>query len=571
MAVVAAMDGLGLLSQLAALGILYVYVNSVAGGRRLPIGRLDLLIGDPASMLGVAVLLVFALFAGAALLEHRARVLAYDLGLLYERFCHRRLLSLVGLLPHFAAPVASETLRDRRGVRDIFRTPESCGAAMQLLLQSANPLGTVAIVALVLLVRNPLVFAVVAALSLVMLALIYPTHLRAAEHGARSLSLAPLARSSDRRLRDYAMRAPDPVPPEQLVGEAERIADAEAYRAAMRARQTAGESGNLVAGVIIAIVLAAILGLEGATLLSEPARWGELLLYLVTLRYGLAALKRLVATLNQFNRHYPRLRKYHGFVVDAVRAGAPPTAGIANPPDLRLRALDGASEPLVLGTGGSVFALLHPELVDRFTKTLFYDLQRRQGGADAQPTASGYWTAGRLRCTGLTPRQCFGFAPDYSSEQLRADVIGIVGEVPEDEVWPPDLDRVITAEQYTRIKSRRSGLLRAIAALRSRARVVVVSSRDIPDIEALRSAGLDSLLSGRTTIIAYRRLNPRIGQFGETALLASDGRRLLGWAPLDWLQTRPDDLTRLTGLTVSGSKGRRPPPDEDDEEDEDDT
>lgn len=568
MAIVAAMDCFGLLSQLAALGLLYVYVNSVAAGRPLPVGRLDLPLADPASMLGFAVVLVFALFAGAALLDHRARVLGYDLGLHYRRFCHRRLLSLAGLLPHPAARMASETLRNHRAARDLFRTPESCGIAMQLLLQSANPLGTVAIVALVLLVRNPLVFAVVAVLSLTMLAFIYPKHLQAAEHGVKSRTLAPLARNSDRRLQSYAMSAPNPAPPEQLAGQADRISDADGYRAAMRARQSAGEGGNLVAGLVVAIVLAAILGLEGATLLSEPTRWGELLLYLVTLRYGLAALRRLVAILNQFNRQYPRLRQYFEFAADAVRAQSPPPAPSGRPPRLRLRALDGTSARLNLGTEGSILALLHPAPLNRFTKMLLYDLERRQGGTAGESRASEYWSVGRLRCTGLTLRQCFGFPPDYSADRLRAEIVRLSGDAPDGEFGPPELDRVITPEPSSRMKKSRSGLLRVIAALHSRAAVILVSSHDMPDIEDVRSAGLGSLLDGRTTIIVYGRLHARIGRFGETALLVSDGRRLLGWAPIKWIETRPEELSRLTGLKARSSKRPADAPDEDPDEDE---
>lgn len=568
MAAVAAMDALALLSQLAALALLYVYVNSVAAGRSLPDGPLDLPMADPVSTLGFAVLVLFALFAGAAVLDYRAKVLGYDLGLLYGRLCHRRLLGLAGRLPHPAAPLASEALRNRRTARDLFRTPDSCGTALQLLLQSANPIGTVAIVALVLLVRNPAVFAVVAALSLAMLLLVYRTHLRAAEHGARSRTLAPLARSADRRLWSLTLNAPGPAMPEQPGGEADRTSEADAYRGAIRARQLAGERGNLVAGLLVSIVLAAILGLEGATLLSEPTRWGELLLYLVTLRYGLAALKRLVAILNQFNRQYPRLRPYYEFVADAERTQTAPTAEAGGLPLLSLRALDGVSERLALGANGRILALLHPEPLDRFTKLLFHDLERRQDPDAAKSRFSEYWSAARLRCAGLTPRQCFGFAPDYSTDDLRADVARLAGD-PNGETWLPELDRVIAEDDKARLNRRTSSLLRVIAAIRSHAGVILLSSRDLPYLHNRNAEAAGAALAGRTAIIAYDRLTPRIGRFGETALLVSNGRRLLGWAPMEWVRARPEELSRLTGLKIVAAK--RTDGDSGDDDDEEET
>jgi hypothetical protein len=377
-----------------------------------------------------------------------------------------------------------------------------------------------------------------------MLVLVYPMQMRAAEHGARSKNLAPLARDASRRLYAYVLAAPRPAL-SQDEADTGGASEAHSYRDTIHERQLVGEKGNLIAGLLIALMLAGILALEGATLLSEPARWGELLLYLVTVRYGLAALKRLVATMNQVNRQYLAVRTYYEFVSDVDSATAEGAPSPAERPQLTVRPLDGESGPLMLGAGGDVIALIHAGQIDRFTVMLFQDIERRAAAPGPPPKALTYWSAGRFDMVGRTVRQCFGFPSDYTEDHLRSDIVAVLGDERAADPWLPPLDQVLTKEDEALLRQRGSGAMRVMAAMCSDADVVLLSADDVAKSaeSALRSA-----FATRILVVVYDDGIRRIGRLGEIAVLVSDGRRLLGWAPPQWARAHRLEIKRLAGI-----------------------
>lgn len=322
-----AFGGLGIFMQGSALGAALLYA------RRLETG-------DPVELLGrqldprtdVELLVVVALAITAALLLagyllYRFKSGAITLGREYESLRLEETLRAARRLPHPAVPDSAALLQEDH-LFQVQRDARLCGRVLRKLVEGLVPLAIVPIAGVVLLVLNPALTGLLAAVT----GLVAGSMFRINRRGARaSERMERLGKDATRERKEAVrevvrddVRSPtsEPASPVSETGTVRKHLDAYADRL------QAIEDSGLASSLVTAVALGAILLLEGRSVLMGQSSLSGLLAYLVLLRIFLTNFMRLSRSITGVSRFYPQVKRHFTFAErtrPAASIPAPPT------------------------------------------------------------------------------------------------------------------------------------------------------------------------------------------------------------------------------------------------------
>jgi hypothetical protein len=326
---------------------------------------------------------------------------------------------------------------------------------------------------------------------------------------------------------------------------------------------------ELIGNVFLGLALAIIMVVLGAGVIQRGQGWGELVVYLVALRYALVTFRGGVRTITSFNRFYPQVRRYFDFIrwsAETVEAPSP------LPETVRLRCpdpkIDGSLRKFIVAPNSRV-ALCAPIDLNRYTVPF---ILRCMVGNDAglvrSIVANAAWATSSFRFAPGPIRQSAMFSDPEFAQTLNMLISTHGLEKKLADQLPKGLDTEMPELGRDGINPVIKFLFGLIPLVKSDAQWVFLDGNDISMMdEGLRDDVLARLLN-RVVVILYNEDLSGAGKCGEQVVAVHDAAEQVGLGPASWFQANQDTIQRLI-LTAIPSRMARIDDDDDDTDDDD--
>lgn len=300
---------LGVVSQLGAVVLAVRFAALISRGSALTVLGCRL---DPRESVGLVIAaglaLGLALLFSAALL-YAGRMAACRLSIRYEESCIRRVYQrLAAGRP--GPPTDQETL-----VKLVTLDARLCGRFFLKLLDLPTPLAYLAVTTVILLYIDVTTFLVLALLLAAFTPLLYRNNARAAqsfreyeEHGPGAslekkslLKRLTLLGGGGRGLEGWLDR---------MFSAGEPRKNLEAYQGFLSSMET----GSFLHGLLLSAMMAGLIIFLGVRIVMRGEGWGQLLVFLVALRFFTASLRQLIGISNALSRFSPQVKRFFQFM-----------------------------------------------------------------------------------------------------------------------------------------------------------------------------------------------------------------------------------------------------------------
>jgi ABC-type multidrug transport system fused ATPase/permease subunit len=565
-AVLAVLGGLGIFMQGGALGAALLYARTVEQG-------------DPVNLLGyqfdpradlellvfVASALTIALLLGGYLL-YRFKSGAISLGREYESLRIQETLAGASRLPHPAVPRA-HSLLDEAHVAQVQRDARICGRVLRTIVGGFIPVVVVPVTGIGLLLLNPLLTILLAALTAAVAAIMFRINrrgARASERMERTAKDATRERKDAVRgllAGDLRLAASRNTPQVADTGTVNR--HLEAYTDRLQSIEDSG----LASSLLTAFALGAILLLEGRAVLAGDSSISTLLTYLVLLRLFLTHFMRLSRSVAAVSRFYPQIKRHFTFADEAKPAMTDPPRPAKFPCTLDLPPLHPAGQqdrPPRVEAGDRIAFLTEGNLSRKNLAGLAEVLQPPPGSelqaAHVRMVEPAQPGSGRPRL------ETVPFAPDTELGEVRSDIEQLLSADAVRRLLDHPRTEADTDGQDGELSSVDAWIVSFLAALSWRPHALVTHTEhwcEAPSRvrEALRERAQQSAL-----VHVAHSLSPPPEKFGLAVFATTD--ELVGWAP----PSRMDAASQTFHHLTASSRGSRRPTvvgfqeDEDEEE-----
>lgn len=525
---------LGLSAQGAVIGGVIGYARLIEDGGAVQIlGRTWEARESVVLLAGVVVVAACMLWASAGLLLFGRRG-AIQLDSDYEQHCSQRALTLLSSSIVTSAALDPPTMRSAQAV--IQRIPREFGRFLRIVLFGMQPI-------LTSLAAGVALLWVDAGLTLIVLFIVgfgaiwlYRINLRAVAYTKAQTKYTPQSAQARKQLLQRHIQTPQEDP-------AGVVSEVSALFSSVESRRTADayvgriavlEHATYSSRVVSAVVLGAVVVVQGVEILGSQAGFSTLVLYVVALRFFLNGTVQAGRTLTSINRFFPPASTYATFVDEATRLQGPVLHVPRSTMTLPIPCLsDADSGALELSLPTSV-SLLSSAPLSGFTIG-----RLARAGMTDQMRANGVWfhTKPSFR-DGASLAQLYGldsaygvraFADDLDESSARHLVAeGTLGADP----WNP-----IAPETYARLPSQLHRRLAARAADRRGAGVIVAPS------ETLSFLAPETLSGARVSVRHCRELSGAAEL--DDVVLVDDGEAVVGWLPRADMDELDNELRTL--------------------------
>ena len=537
---------LHLATKALSVALLYVVVHSLSEGIPRQLSHLPLPPPNSAAFLWLAVSLAFGILVLSAWLRFDVRKRGIVLGREYEEYSARRVFALASRMPDPRAPIASR-IAATEPMHLYIGYARHCGMTARQLVQLMPTLVSFVAGCFVMIWMDALTTAGLALLALVSTLAQYPANHRAAQASHDWEHSRGEAMRRIVELFTALKRSPTPIANEGPV--LKRLFAEESVRNYIEGfndRSICSEEAALVSRIGSHLVFCGAILLLGMDIVQGERSWAAVAAYVAVVRFTLADFVQVSTLANGFTRFHAQFTLYRRFIGDAARAeDDPPEAGDAAPV-LRIRNLvDGKSR--WRPHRGTIAALLTPPIpVPSIPMMVF----------DAADGAEGRLTLARID-RGLLDDQAplralLGLAADVDEVEIAAALDAFEPEADAPSTQEPGwLDRPATIGWRRELSPGRLAGLQAIAAARRRAAVVAMDLAFFDELGPAWRAAAGEELAGSVLILIYQPTDAvgnldmhfiRLGRLGESAVLLADGKRIVGWGPLDGPGRMPAEL-----------------------------
>ena len=325
-------------------------------------------------------------------------------------------------------------------------------------------------------------------------------------------------------------------------------------REAYENRLVVVERSRFVTGMLAALIIAAAILYFGGKSLMFGASWGALLAYILALRRSMGLTTQLSGIITSVNRFYPQLKRYHEFVTLSGIAMQPNVTHQLHQTESSLQVSADAiaeSEDMCLFQEGERFVLFSPVSVNRYTLAFIM---------------SGLVPKSKL--TSVLPQVCF-VAADYDIPSVglrsflhfpehvsRDDLLqklsraGLNREIQEH--LPNDLDTPMSSEQWCNLDATLRYALALEAVRYSNYLWVMLDEQVLRDMSLQVQQYFLELLKDRIIFIVHakNRNYERVGSYGETRVVVLGSSQLIGLGTPEWARKHKDEIeTSLAHLT----------------------
>lgn len=261
----------------------------------------------------ITLLLFFLILSSVLLYVSNSQII--KLAVEYEAFCSKRVSRMVafasgGIVPGWMSAY------DQKGLAKLVASDSRyCGRILRLLYKLFQPTVTFSVALLSLFYIDIVLTISVFFLVMLTLAFHYKNNLSGAALSRNMELSAPLAVRIKRSILKVASRQEN-ISSDffEWVSACYASGDIQKNLVGFRGRFQTLENARFINDITMALVLSGVAFFLGVRAFSDNSVWGELIVYLVALRYCLNHLKTTLVTFTSINRFYPQFSRYMNFI-----------------------------------------------------------------------------------------------------------------------------------------------------------------------------------------------------------------------------------------------------------------
>ena len=526
---------LGVTFQVQAIGLAVYYARSMAEGDIIKIVGYEFPVRSSLAFLTLIGIGVIASLLLSAWLIYYSRSGILKLARQYDEFCSKRLLAIFGSSLRVWSP-AGQFLRNDLHVMKLARTDARyCGRVLRILLGAIVPLITLIISVCALIYINVLLTLLILVLMGISAAFQY----RVSLSGAQSTTLMEEAsgraslvyRNFIQRQRESSLSDDEK---NKWLDNAIHDGAVKHFFDAYEGRLTVIEKSRLISDVLLAVAIFAIIVGMGVRIISGGHGWGDLIIYLVALRYMLVNLKQSVTKLTSINRFFPQLKRYFQFLENAKTQSRDGETLPARYVITCTNMIGGSLQQYELSPN-SRLGLISPVDLNRYTISYLTDTLLGNSQEDGRHALNSMWfITSRFTCLPGTLKESFGFPDSYGSADFVNDMnqAGLIERARR--YFPQDLETSVLPETWAHIETDLTTSLALLAAARSANQWIVLEESVISILPHATREFFFHLCSGKIVMIVYNGDSKSIGNYNENIIAVINETSVIGLGSADW-------------------------------------
>lgn len=464
----------------------------------------------------------------------------------YEEFCTKRIFLHFGSGFKIGTPLEQDFSDDKIIVRLAIRDSRFCSRALWMILDTVIPLVTFMVAIATLLYINALLTLLNFTLMGVSAIFLYKVSVYAARN---SSSLEKFAKRTSREYLRIAQRQKalnvSTHENEQWLEKTFFSSGAiKNFHDAYEGRLRSLEYSQLISNIVFALAIFLILLIMGRSIISEGKGWGELIVYLIALRFMLTNMRQVNRKATGINRLYPQIRRYFQFLSATVitpKTGAVPPASYIIVPTTTHPAIEGSLEYGAL-KAGSRMGLLSTVTLNRYTLGFLTDCILGHSAEKTKTALESMWfvTADYEFLPNRSLRESLGFSEKYTMDDLQKDLTKMGLWDKYNAQMPDNLDTSFSPDIWSIIDPDLKFSLALLNALQSNCQWIMLEEkglRTLPD--SARNYILDRL-SDRIAVIVSSEDLTSIGLYQEDIVAVIVQGKVIGLGYIDWFKKNQD-------------------------------
>lgn len=543
-ALVIATSAIGVGFQALTFGAIIYYANLLASGNHLVadlyVMQIDLNPRESLQLLMVVSVATLISLALSAAFVYFARTGNINMGRRYNEYCIERLLDFVARdkQPILETP-EGKFVDEKYLMRMMVGDARLCGRVLRIMLDMIVPIITLLFAFGVLLYLNAaLTFIILACMSGYVFFQAYVSR-SGAKNTKKFEGYTPLVIKILRDLLSQSTTAINHLPRKALYKSrsyrsvSDRSGAIRSQFNAFEGRVRATEQSRLVSGLFTATMVGLLLFILGQKIITSGIGWGELLVYLVALRFAMTSLQLVFGQLTTVNRFYPQIQRYGRFIC------AYPVTLPDNNPDIALPFTLNIGDPLNIGgdqkltiSSGERIAVLVSFAVNKYNYAhLIRQIAEVANFPVNQVLANTLFISSNHSLVGYTLRQVFSLKkkdefsqidlPDTCLDELRTKI--------------PGLDAHINSTQWEGLDKKLKAVLLLSSVINSPEKLILIDFKLIEGIDLDELALVMGQLNEKVLLIAYENQHSaQIEHFAGNAVLISAGEKIIAGGNLAW-------------------------------------
>ncbi|MCF6148437.1 MAG: ABC transporter ATP-binding protein [Candidatus Kuenenia sp.] len=465
----------------------------------------------------------------------------------YEEFCAKRIFLIFGSGFKIGTPVEQDFSNDKTIARLARRDSRFCSRALWMILDTIIPLVTFFVAIATLLYINALLTLLNFTLMGISAFFLYKVSVYAARNSASLEKFAKRTSKEYLRIiqRQKALVVSTPENEQWLEKNFFSSGPIKKFHDAYEARLKSLEYSHLISNVVLALAIFLILLIMGKSIISEGKGWGELIVYLIALRFMLTNMRQVNRKATGINRLYPQIRRYFQFLSTAVIT---PVAGTVPPVNYTITktttpAIEGSLENWEIKKGCRI-GLLSPSALNRYTLGFLTDCILGHSSEKTKSALESMWfvTANYEFLPKRSLRESLGFSKEYTTDNLQRDLEKIGLWKKYIELLPGNLDTSLSPDIWRRIDPDIKFSLTLFNALQSNCHWIMLEEKGLRTLsDSARNYILEQCSDKITTIVFYKD-HTTVGNYCEDIIAAIAHGEIIGLGSINWFKTNHDAI-----------------------------
>ena len=543
---------LGVFFQIWTIGLAIYYARVLEKGENIRLFGHVFRIRTSISFLivcGIGVLLSLLI---SAWLIYFSRTRSLALKRRYEEFCARRVLSLFGS-SFMIWSLSGRSFSDSNIIFRLARIDsKNIGRVMWMLLDTIIPGVTLLAAIGVLFYSNaPLTF-----LMLVLFGISSIFQYRISVMGAKNSTLREkYARGASTEYQRIILRQKGisiPLPENEtwfgkevfMSGHIKRFFDAQI------GQLKAIENSQLVSNILFAATMFVILLTLGSSIILRGEGWGNLIVYLVALRFGLVNMKQISKKVTGINRFYPQIKRYFQFVENTT---TPPAINGDRVNDYCIttstNTIDGSLASFKISKGCKVGLISSVEL-NRYTLVFIIDCLLGHSRQAVNNALSSIWfMTSRYEHIQGTFRESLGLPGNYEWQDLCKEVeeieAGLLDRLAAQ--LPNNLDEHIPPDKWNTIDKDLKYSIALLNALWSNKQWVVIEENVLQSLSDTTLNFFMNRLSDRIMVIIFYSNVANLERYRKDVITVMSKSEVIGMGSVKWFMENQQNIKDIAG------------------------
>ena len=543
----------GVFFQVWTIGLAIYYAHALEKGNNIKMLGYEFQTRNSIGLLfvcGMGALLSLLL---SAWLIYFSRMRGLTLRRRYEEFCSKRVFALFGSNLKIWAP-PDKSFSDSNIILRIARTDSrNIGRVLWMLLDTIIPVITLLVSVGVLFYTNaPLTF-----LMLVIFGISSIFQYKISVMGAKNSSLREkYARGASLEYQQIILRLKGtsiPLPEDEswfkeniFSGKIKQFLDAQIGRLKVV------ENSQLVSNILFAITIFVILLALGAGIILKGEGWGNLIVYLVALRFGLVNMKQSSKKITGINRFYPQIKRYFQFLENTI---TPPEADEKQPVSYLMTADTNPIKGSIASDNlckGSRIGLVSTVELNRYTLAFIVGCMLGHSQQAVKSALSSMWFV--TSKYGYLPgalRESLGLSPEYSWQDLHREMenAGLWNRV--EEQLPHDLDKPISPDVWSRLDSVLKCALAMLNVINSNHKWVMIEEGVLQLFSETTFNFFMNRLSDRIMVIVFNKDTKTLGKYKEDIIAVMGSDNIIGLGSIGWFIENQHKIKDISAKTFN--------------------